>query len=442
MACNACLYTRTSRDTVASEFGAAMPQRLDQSLTPLRTRSLDMVQCDTGGSIMKKGDAEELQSRRDFLRKSVLVGAAVCTGGSIAESALAQSTRIDVRNYGARGNDVIDDTNAFKAAIAAVPLNGTLVVPAGTYLLDANPERCLKPESNRKIELQAGAKLKAIPNNLDRHYLLWIDGKENVDIYGLGTGAQMAEIIGERYQHDGSTGEHGQGIRIVGSANITIENVRISKFWGDGITVARKGRINSRNVSILSVICTANRRQGMSIIGVDGMEVSDSEFSYTKGTAPEDGIDIEPEGESGVSDVLIRRCILSQNAGNGLELNAADELGFVTSDVEIRNCDIASNDGYGAFVNHVSGAWLVQNRIRGNWLRGVRIASACRDVAIGQNRFTNNFIMNYRNPDPAAPCVVVTGLDPDCTRRHIEVVPRVGIRVNENTHCHRDINCA
>jgi hypothetical protein len=89
------------------------------------------------------------------------------------------------------------------------------------------------PEKQQEGRVQANAKLEAIPNNLERHYLLWIDDEENVEIYGLGTGTQMAEIIGERDQHDGSTGEHGQGIRIVGSTNITI---RMSGSRNSGAT--------------------------------------------------------------------------------------------------------------------------------------------------------------------------------------------------------------
>jgi polygalacturonase len=405
-----------------------------------------MATCDTRVIIMKKEKAEELESRRDFLCKSALVGAAVCVGGGVVGNTQAQSTRINVRNppYNAQGDGVTNDTAAFRNAIGDLPLNGTLVVPAGTYMLNADPEWCVRLRSNRKVELQANAKLKAIPNNLERHYLLWIDDKENVEIYGLGTGAQMAEIIGERDQHDGSTGEHGQGIRIVGSSNITVRNVRISKFWGDGITVARKDGKNSSDVSILGVICTHNRRQGMSIIGVDGMEVSDSEFSNTSGAEPEDGIDIEPDSGGSVSGVLIRRCVLSQNAGNGLELNALAGEGFVVSDIEVRNCDIADNLGYGVFANHVSGAWLVLNRIRWNDLKGIRIAAMSRDLAIGQNTFTNNSLGTFTNPDPSPPCAVITGEAGSCTGRHVEVVPgAIAISVNENTYCHRDadINC-
>src|SRR3546814_15508044 len=48
------------------------------------------------------------------------------------------SALINVRNHGARGNGSTDDTAAFQRAIAALPsTGGTVVVPAGTYMIDA-----------------------------------------------------------------------------------------------------------------------------------------------------------------------------------------------------------------------------------------------------------------------------------------------------------------
>jgi polygalacturonase len=65
----------------------------------------------------------------------------VCAGGGVVGNTLAQSTRINVRNppYNAQGDGVTNDTAAFRNAIGDLPLNGTLVVPAGTYMLNAAP---------------------------------------------------------------------------------------------------------------------------------------------------------------------------------------------------------------------------------------------------------------------------------------------------------------
>ncbi len=340
-----------------------------------------------------------------------------------------------MRDYGAVGDGTTNDTRAFRDAVGAMLPGEILTVPPGTYMLDADPRYCVKLVSDMKLELQAGAKLKAITSSLERHYLLWLDAVQNVEIYGLGSGDQIAEIIGERYRHQGTTGEWGQGIRIVGSSHITVANVRISDFWGDGITISRKNGVNCRNVIISEVTCTNNRRQGMSLTGGDHIEVVDSEFSHTNGTAPEDGIDIEPDSGGSVSNVLIRRCRLGNNKGNGLEFNALEGEEFAVTGVEVLNNDIAFNKGFGVYADHLSGCWLARNRIRRNGLAGTRVAPKCRDHTYGQNTYTNNST-RYIEPDPSPECRDLTGLDRRITARHFELAEgAVLIRVNTNTFC-------
>ena len=379
-------------------------------------------------------------SRRTLLRRTALLGLAASASGGIVGAVRAQAI-VNVRDepYGAKGDGMTNDTQAFKDAIDAMrsmPAGSILTVPKGVYLLNPNPQYCVKPISDMKLELQPGAKLKALPSTLERHYVLWLDAVDNVEIYGLGSGDEIAEIIGERYQHRGTTGEWGQGIRAAGASHVTIMNVRISDFWGDGITIVRKSGVNCQHVTISNVICTNNRRQGMSLTGVDHIEVVDSEFSHTNGTAPQDGLDVEPDPGGRVSDVLIRRCRFNDNKGNGLEFNALAGEEFVVTGVEVRNNDIEFNEGFGVYANHLSGCWLVQNRIKQNGLAGTRVAPKCRDHAYGQNAYTNNST-RYIEPDPSPECRDVTGLNPTITGRHFEKAEgTILISVNTNTYCH------
>lgn len=376
--------------------------------------------------------------RRDFLRQSALLGLAAGTGAGVIGDARAAAVE-NVVAHGAKGDGMTNDTAAFRSAIAAVSAGGIVRVPMGTYLLNANPDYCVSLKSNMKLELQPGAKLKAMRSTLERHFLIWIANAQNVEVYGLGTGDEIGEIIGERDEHEVEVGEEGRGIQIVGSANITISNLRISKFRGDGILLGRllidDETVNSAYVTVSGVVCTNNRRQGMSITGADHVEVSDSEFSWTSGTLPQAGIDIEPRNGNSVSDVLIRRCVLANNAGNGIEFNSNSDAGFVISGVEVRNNDIMLNGGYGIFSNHVDGSWLVQNRIEENDLKGVRIAALCRDHAIGQNTFVNNSLSTVP-PGSASDCIQEEGHQSGITGRHIEVVAgAVNINLNLNTYC-------
>ena len=139
------------------------------------------------------------------------------------------------------------------------------------------------------------------------------------------------------------------GLQLMGCRNVSVTGLNISSTGGDGIYVAGWGhhinlpngsrlfvstRQHSANITVRGVHCNDNYRQvtghppppllgrlqsegafrplrlwrllsvafhpcidrlqGMSIISVVGMRVSDSTFSGTNGTAPQFGIDMEP----------------------------------------------------------------------------------------------------------------------------------------------------
>jgi parallel beta-helix repeat protein len=76
----------------------------------------------------------------------------------------------------------------------------------------------------------------------------------------------------------------------------------------------------SRRVTISRCIVRNNRRQGLSVTGCIGGLVENSEFTDTRGTAPQSGIDLEPNSTLRVTDVTIRNCIADRNAGYGILL--------------------------------------------------------------------------------------------------------------------------
>lgn len=374
--------------------------------------------------------------RRDFLRASALFGVAASVGVGMSGNVWAQAT-VNVRNYGAAGDSVQNDTEAFRQAIEAVSAGGTVLVPAGFYMLDASADqnRALRLKSNMKLRLQAGARLQTIHNALPRHYLLWIDDAENVEIFGDAvSGVDAPEIVGDRDNHNGTEGEWGQGIRIVGgSNNIVIRDLRIMKFWGDGITVGRNSTGTPQNVTISRVRSLHNRRQGLSIISANGIDVLDSEFSYTDGTLPQAGIDIEPDaGGSEVRGVFISGCLMRNNTGNGLLIDG--NKGPV-NDVEIRGCFIEHNRGYGVYTQGANGVWMVQNyRIRNNYWHGVYVASSSLNHTIQLNRFVNNRV-GFRAPSTAPVCIgPIDGLPTEATR-HIDVRPGADCELIANTYC-------
>ncbi|RPE81653.1 right-handed parallel beta-helix repeat-containing protein [Vulcaniibacterium tengchongense] len=303
------------------------------------------------------------------------------------------AARIDVRAHGARGDGVRDDTAAFQAAIDALPPDGGVVqVPAGDYLID--PVRGVQLRGRMHLQLAAGARLRARPNAAERAYVLNVEGVEQVEISG-------GEIVGERDRHLGTSGEWGHGIMIRGSTGVTVHDMRLSKCWGDGISIGgQSGRGRpvrpSRDVVIANVVCLGNRRQGLTIGRSRQVRVYDSEFSETYGTLPACGIDVEPDAGDITEDVLIENCRARANQGAGIQLYKR------VSRAIVRDCEIAGNRGYGIAVIGAADCVLDGNHIRDNGLAGVGVRPGSRGIEIKGNRFAGNAAQRRRNATRAA----------------------------------------
>jgi len=221
----------------------------------------------------------------------------------------ASSLVVNVKHKGAKGDGQSDDTAAIQAAIDEIGgTKGTVLVPKGTYLVDAAGKDRLKLKDDMTLKLAAGATLKVIPNDEEKYHLLTIDGVANVWVIG-GT------LEGERDQHKGKSGQWGMGIRIgKGAKHITVSGLTSKRMWGDGFYVA-----GAEDVRFCSVTADANRRQGLSIIEVDGLLVLNSVFKNTHGTRPSAGIDFEPAKESQeISNVRVANSKFLDNEGAGI----------------------------------------------------------------------------------------------------------------------------
>jgi polygalacturonase len=325
--------------------------------------------------------------RRSFLRATLLLalpalvpgGAAAFVAARPASSRDRGTAKVSVRDRGAHGDGRRDDTAAFQAAIDALPVaGGTVEVPAGRYLID--PLRSVRLRSRMHLQLAPGATLLARPNAAERAYVLSVHRIADVEISG-------GRIIGDRDAHAGG-GEWGHGIMIRSAQRVTVRNVHVSRCWGDGISIggsALGGRVvPSEDVLIDAVVCTGNRRQGLTIGRSRRVHVRGSEFSGTAGVLPGCGIDIEPDPGGSARDVLIEDCVVRGNRGSGIQVY---KQAFA---VTIRRCTIEDNRGYGVLALGAVDGVIADNRIRGNGLAGAGLRARTRDYRLQGNRFANN----------------------------------------------------
>ena len=143
-------------------------------------------------------------------------------GDELTITTKAETACISVRDFGAVGDGITDDTNAIQSAIHYCPPGGRVTVPAGTYLV-----RPLVMKSNLTLELKAGAHL--LGDTCEEHYPL-LPG-EIRDAH-TGTELQVTSWEGNPFPGRQSfiSAHYAENIAIVGQGIID-GNAQNSTWW-------------------------------------------------------------------------------------------------------------------------------------------------------------------------------------------------------------------
>lgn len=181
---------------------------------------------------------------------------------------------------GFQKNGTVDYTNHINASLKV-----QRVVKMPDFPVMVNYSGIIIP-SNTQVYFQPNSKLILKPNKEQSYDIIKIENSENIAIYN-------ADIEGDRRKHLGVKGEWGMGIGIRGSRNVEIRNAFIKDCWGDGIYIGATGKMSS-DIRIFDFVIDYSRRNGVSVINVNGLEIGNGFIANTMGTAPQMGLDIEP----------------------------------------------------------------------------------------------------------------------------------------------------
>lgn len=231
---------------------------------------------------------------------------------------------VSVKDYGAKGDGVTDDTSALQSAISgAIAAGKSLKIPAGTYLYSS-----LSPVVTNNFEIQ---------------------GDSSVNTVLRCTGSGVALTLG-------SNAGFTQGLNL---KNVTIQGNSSTTNIVNAIAIAR---CQWNDVNVREANGTAGvgfRFQGVQLSRFEGLMCSQDRQAMTN--APEEGIQIEalsPFGNS--SNNTFVNCYF-EGAGNvtntievGIRMSGGDQNTFIGGSPE--SCGtwgllIASNCRYNTFIN-------------------------------------------------------------------------------------------
>ncbi|MBL8179552.1 MAG: right-handed parallel beta-helix repeat-containing protein [Bryobacterales bacterium] len=148
--------------------------------------------------------------------------------------------------------------------------------------------------------------------------LLTASGVDNLTIRGYGASLRMRKADYQKPPY--TKAEWRMGLALRGVKNVRVEGLRSESSGGDGFYIDGNGtRGWSEDVVFKDCEAHDNHRQGMSVISAVNLTVEHCRFSKTGGTAPEAGLDLEPDTETQrLQNVLVRNSVFEQNSGDGV----------------------------------------------------------------------------------------------------------------------------
>jgi hypothetical protein len=171
----------------------------------------------------------------------------------------------------------------------------------------------------------------------------------NITILGYGASFQM---IKSEY----TSGEWRHAIALYNCSHFDIKGLLVKDSGGDGLQLYGYLDWSPLNyceyIKIIDCVFDNNRRQGCSIISARNVWFDNCTFSNTKGTLPEAGVDIEPEGgDEYAENINFNKCRFVNNHGHGLDF------GFYQMQSTSTSVSVNVNDCYFSYNHDVSNAY-------------------------------------------------------------------------------------
>jgi hypothetical protein len=275
---------------------------------------------------------------------------------------------VSVKDFGALGDGVTNDTDAFAAASDTINAQGggTLFIPPGTYKVGKqifSEGSGFKPQPIIAIH-DCGSPVKIIGNGAkliaaddlrfgsfdpvsgeavspqlpfyDQQFaahaysMLELLGNQDVEVSDLELDGNLDQLV-----LGGKWGDTGWQLRAVGvwamnNNSLTLKRIHSHHHALDGITIGFSGLTTSSSATptkLENILSEYNGRQGFSWTGGIGLRASNSKFNHNGlgliSSSPRSGVDIEAE-DSVNRDAVFENCEFANNGGVGLVADSGD----------------------------------------------------------------------------------------------------------------------
>lgn len=244
--------------------------------------------------------------------------------------------------------DPKDSTLAIRAAIDSGADKIIFDDPGYEYLSDM-----LEPKSNQEWVLADKVVLRALPRKFKDpgSNFIRIGNVSNVTIRGEGSAIikMNKSDYQDQKQYKPSEHRHAICIRSTGE-NFIFRDLTIAESGGDGVYIGGM----PKNVRLENLLIRDHHRLGVGVIGVENLLIKKCRIINTRGTAPEAGIDFEPNRRSqNLINCVVDDCDISGNSSFGIYFSIFRTLEKPLS-ITVKNCRIAEN-GNGAMAFDVGG---------------------------------------------------------------------------------------
>jgi hypothetical protein len=230
----------------------------------------------------------------------------------ISIGAAAPTNAVSLLKFGNAGFGG-DDTSVFQTALNSTSSSHqVLEIPAGSYNISP-----INFPTNSNVYVDAGVTVSANSGFGSSARMLNVSAS-NVTITGAGASTSVFQMPKARAasQNDGSEFRH--CLAIQNASNVTVTGISCNKSGGDGVYVSA-----ATTVTIGNCIFDSNFRDGGSIIGkLNHIHITGNHFTNTNGTAPQAGVDVEPNNPGDfLLDVNFTDNTMSNNAGDGFAVS-------------------------------------------------------------------------------------------------------------------------